>query len=234
MSHRFYCPQLVETGSVTLTETEAHHVAHVMRCQPDDVVELFNGQGLVATCRIASIRKRDVELEVTGARCDEPPQPVLILATAVPKGDRFDWLIEKATELGVSRLIPLTTSRSIVDPRTSKLEKLRQTVVAACKQSGRNHLMEIASVISWSDFVRQIVPEHRVLIAHPLGGSLDSADSSSVNDARSRLVAIGPEGGFRDEEIQMALDAGARTIHLGRQILRIETAAIAFASRFLL
>ena len=234
MSHRFYCPQLVEAGSVTLTDSEAHHLAHVLRSQPDDIVELFNGNGLVATCRVATIRKRDVELEVQAARREELPQKVLTIATAVPKGDRFDWLIEKATELGVSRLIPLTTSRSVVDPRTSKLDKLRQTVVAACKQSCRNHLMEIAAVTSWPDFIRQFVPDHTVLIAHPQGELLESVGPLPANHEKPLIIAIGPEGGFSDVEIQLALRAGANVIQLGRQILRIETAAIGLAAKILL
>ncbi len=234
MSHRFYCPQLVEAGSVILTDSEAHHLAHVLRSQTGDIVELFDGNGLVATCRVATIRKRDVELEVQAARRDQPLQKRMTIATAVPKGDRFDWLIEKATELGVSRLIPLTTSRSVVDPRTSKLDKLRQTVVAACKQSGRNHLMEIGSVTSWPDFIRQFVPDHTVLIAHPQGESLESIGPVLANQEKPLLVAIGPEGGFSDVEIQLALRAGAKAIQLGRQILRIETAAIGLAARFLL
>ena len=217
-----------------MTETEAHHLAHVLRAQPDDIVELFNGDGLVAICRVATIRKRDVELEVQSAQHEEPPQKLLTIATAVPKGDRFDWLIEKATELGVSRLIPLTTSRSVVDPRTSKLDKLRQTVVAACKQSGRNYLMEIGAVTSWPEFIRQFVPDHTVLIAHPQGESLDSIGPFRANHEKPIIIAIGPEGGFSDVEIQLALRAGAKAIQLGRQILRIETAAIGLAARILL
>ena len=168
------------------------------------------------------------------ARREKLPQQGLTIATAVPKGDRFDWLIEKATELGVSQLIPLTTSRSVVDPRTSKLDKLRQTVVAACKQSGRNHLMEIGSVTSWPDFIRQFVPDHTVLIAHPQGELLESIEPVLANQEKTLLVAIGPEGGFSDVEIQLALRAGAKAIQLGSKILRIETAAIGLAAKFLL
>jgi 16S rRNA (uracil1498-N3)-methyltransferase len=234
MPHRFYCPLLVETGFVTLSDGEAHHLIHVLRLQPDDIVDIFNGQGLCATCRVTVIRKRDAQLEVLSFQREDPPSPVVTLATAVPKGDRFDWLIEKTTELGVTRLIPLLTARSIVDPRTSKLDKLRQTVVAACKQSGRNHLMEITSVTPWSIFVSQIVPEQRVFVAHPTGQELRAIDCQDASGTRETVMAIGPEGGFSDDEIQSALRSGAQAICLGRRILRIETAAIALASKFLL
>jgi len=234
MAHRFYCPLLAETGAVLLTETEAHHLVHVLRTQVDDRVELFNGAGLAAMCRVAEIRKRDVTLEVITAAKDEPIQKKVILATAVPKGDRFDWLIEKATELGVSQLIPLTTSRSVVDPRSSKLDKLRQTVVAACKQSGRNSLMEITAVTSWKDFLKGSASVSKVLVAHPGGIDLEEAVQAGYVDTNPVCFAIGPEGGFTDEEIELARLAGAHSIQLGRQILRIETAAVALAARFLL
>ncbi len=234
MPHRFYCPQLVESGSVLLVETEAHHVAHVLRHEVGDVVELFNGHGLVATCRISAIRKRDVELEVLDFRREQQPQTVLTLATAVPKGDRLDWLIEKTTELGVSRIIPIITARSIVDPRASKLDKLRQTVITACKQSGRNHLMEITAVTSWNDLLRGFSSDQRVLIAHPGKNEAVGTPTTSSPDIRPVVAVIGPEGGFNDEEVQSALAAGAEAIQLGPHILRIETAAIALAAKLLL
>lgn len=214
-------------------ESEAHHLTHVLRHQPNDIVELFSGNGLVANCRIAAIRKRDVELEIRAVRHDPPPHTCLTLATAAPKGDRFDWLIEKATELGVTRMIPLTTARSVVDPRASKLDKLRQTVITACKQSGRNHLMDISCVTSWNDFRKQIVPQNRVLIAHPQGERLYRV-SETASEPRPLFVAIGPEGGFSEDEVQLAVSSGAQAIHLGPNILRIETAAIAIAAKLLI
>lgn len=234
MPYRFYCPDLVEQGGVNLPESEVHHLIHVLRLQPNDLVEVFNGQGLAASCQITAVRKRDVQLQPRDYRRDPAIAPAITIATAVPKGDRFDWLIEKITELGVTGLIPLTTKRSVVDPRASKLDKLRQTVIAACKQCGRNHLMSIAPVTSWDQFVKHVIPEHRVLIAHPQGQSISQMDVPLQEDSRPLLIAIGPEGGFSDDEIEQGSQAGAQLVHLGSRILRIETAAIALAARFLL
>lgn len=231
MVHRFYCPQLVESGSVSLTEAEAHHLAHVLRHEAGDHVELFDGQGMVASCCVNTIRKRDVELEVQSARHDPLPDISLTLATAVPKGERFEWLVEKATELNVSRLIPITTSRSVVDPRDSKLDKLRQAVVTACKQSGRNHLMAISPVVNWEHLIRNEIPQHQTLIAHPTGGSIGDVFLSS---GKPLLIVIGPEGGFSDEEVAAALATNAIAVQLGKNILRIETAAMALAAKILL
>lgn len=199
-----------------------------------DSAELFDGRGLVATCRVVQLRKRDVTLDVLETRRTPTASRELVLATAVPKGDRFDWLIEKATELGVTRIIPITTTRSVVDPRESKLDKLRQTVIAACKQSCRNHLMEIAAVTPWSKFIEVTEPGSHLFVAHPQGGSVEELLRKCASDTNPIIFAIGPEGGFSEEEVALALSRGAGTIHLGGQILRIETAALALAARFLL
>jgi 16S rRNA (uracil1498-N3)-methyltransferase len=178
----------------------------------------------------------------------------LTIATAVPKGDRFGWLIEKATELGVARIVPIMTERSVVDPRDSKLDKMRQASITACKQCGRNHLMHIAAITSWKDFLQNIAQGSQFLIAHPYestgvdalqasGGpkltdssNLESALNPSTSDQISKkiTIVIGPEGGFSDSEVQSALALGAIPIQLGNYILRIETAAIAAAAKYLL
>jgi 16S rRNA (uracil1498-N3)-methyltransferase len=263
MPHRFFVTNLPESGTVTVDVAEAHHIIHVLRGAAGDIVELFDGRGLVVSGEITSVRRRDVELRIIAARREERPAREIILGTAVPKGDRFDWLVEKATELGVTRIVPLVTARSVVDPREGKLDKLRQTVIAACKQSGRNHLLELSPVMPWSDFVRtemtgrEETKSRMAFIAHP--ASSDSsiidhgvADSASTNPTStgstiadpavaqslpvspqaSIVLAVGPEGGFTDAEVALAVNAGATPVHLGPLVLRIETAALALAARF--
>ena len=234
MPHRFYCPQLPAVGSAQLEDSEAHHLIHVLRHAVGDVVELFDGQGFAAQCRVAVIRKRDVTVEVVEAKRDVPSAKALILATSVPKGERFDWLIEKSTELGVSRIIPMTTQRSVVDPRGSKLDKLRNTVITACKQSGRNTLMTIDPVTRFEDVLRTVSKESLSLIAHPSGQSVEKVLSAVSPNRDHKLVLIGPEGGYSAEEIDAALEFGVHSINLGSNILRMETAAIAVAARLLL
>ena len=158
MPDRFFAPSFPESGTLTLDGPEAHHLMHVLRITAGEKVEVFDGRGLVVSAEVVTIRKRDVELRIVAARREACPAREVILGTAVPKGDRFDWLIEKATELGVTRIVPLITSRSSVDPRDSKLDKLRQTVITACKQCGRNHLLELSPVTAWADFVRREFP----------------------------------------------------------------------------
>jgi 16S rRNA (uracil1498-N3)-methyltransferase len=233
MTHRFYSAQLPDAGSVTLDGLEAHHLLHVLRASPGSVVELFDGRGLIASAEVVAVRKRDAELRIVDSRREAPPVREIVLGTAVPKGDRFDWLIEKATELNVTKIVPLTTARSVVDPRDSKLDKLRQTVVTACKQCGRNYLLELSAVTSWNDFVQNEFRTRTAFLAHPGGLSSDCLSEPDSDLARvSVVLAVGPEGGFTDDEVALAVAAGARTLSLGPLILRIETAALALAARF--
>ena len=146
MSQRFYCPDPPRDGRYRLPADEARHLARVCRHVLGDRVEIFDGKGFATTAQIVEIGKDSAVLVAQGQPIQELTPPCsLTLATAIPKGDRFDWLVEKATELGVARLIPLVTEHSVVDPRDSKLERLRRTIIEASKQSRRNRLMVLDS-----------------------------------------------------------------------------------------
>jgi len=230
MPDRFYAPQSLDGPSVEISGTEAHHLRHVLRLDVGNKVILFDGRGTEATAEIAKLSRNDVQLRVLETRhTPEDSASQFSLAAAVPKGDRFRWLIEKATELGVSRFIPLETERSIVHPGTGKFKRMEQTVIAACKQSGRSRLMAVDNIKSWQPFVDQEFAHRTVLVAHPTGNPLSKNVLTTSGDAETLLV-VGPEGGFTGQEIQIALDSGANLVRLGPHILRIETAAIALAA----
>ena len=224
MADRFFCPDLPSSGDVALIGDEAHHLARVRRLEPGAIIELFDGRGHACRAKVESLGRNRVDLQiVAGMEPDPPPVLALTLATAVPKGDRFDWLIEKATEIGVDRLVPLITERSVVDPRGAKLDRLRRSIIEASKQSGRNRLMDLAPPTAWSDYLRAEQAPTR-LIAHP-GGS--PGPSWVLDDLKSRVaLAIGPEGGFTDVEVESARGSGWKVIVLGPTILRIETAGL--------
>lgn len=222
LSDRVYCAQPVELGRVTVFDEEARHLAKVRRIVVGDLVELFNGRGGSWPAEVDVIGKDRVELRVVGLPLpDRKPRLRLTLATAVPKGERFDWLVEKASELGVARLTPILTERSVVDPRDSKLDRLRRLTVESAKQCGRNTLLEIDPPVPWSVLMNRSTGLR--LIAHP--GGLPS--SHWKQHSTEGIVAIGPEGGFSEFELVSAIAAGWTAIGLGPTILRIETAAIA-------
>ena len=231
MSERFYTEILLQPGgAVTLDEAEARHLMQVLRHKPGDEVVVFDGRGAEADARIESASKRGATLQVLAVRTTEPDGPPrLTIATAVPKGDRFRWLVEKATELGVDRLIPLSTERSVVDPRDTKLDRMRQAVVAACKQCRRNRLMEISPTATLTQFLAEPSAVSALAVAHPKGRPA-SEWLGAVPSTIPLAVLVGPEGGLTDEEVERAITAGAERIALGAHILRIETAVIAIAA----
>jgi 16S rRNA (uracil1498-N3)-methyltransferase len=193
-------------------------------------VVLFDGGLTEASGEVARIGAGIVELQVQEPRvaCTESPVE-LVLGVAVPKGDRFGWLVEKATELGVSRLIPLVTARSVVNPGAGKLEKMRRTIIEASKQCRRARLMELDEPVIWPDFVGRELGAGGAWIAHPSGVAWDFTQMPREGQM---VAAVGPEGGFTEAEIEMAAERGAALLSLGPRVLRIETAALALATLF--
>lgn len=234
MAGRSFLPQLSAGDSTEITGNEFHHLKHVLRLGVGDQIIVFDGQGIEADAEITKVAKDRAAIRLLSRR-QEPvtPGPNVVLATAVPKADRFRWLVEKSTELGVNRLVPLQTARSVVDPGTMKLEKMRLAVIEACKQSGRNWLMQIDAPMVWDEVVRSLIPSGIALIADPQGVPL--ADALEKRDTQaSVLLVVGPEGGFTDAELHQAVAAGATAVSLGSRMLRIETAGLALAAVFAL
>ena len=225
MADRFFCPVPPIDGRLTLTGDEARHLARIRRVGVGEVVEAFDGRGAAWRAEVRAIARDRVDLAVLGPADPGRVAPCeLTLATALPKGERVDWLVEKATELGVARLVPLRTGRSVVDPRAGKIDRLRRLVVEAAKQSGRARLMEIADPLPWPDLLRRDGSPIR-LIAHP--GGAPATAWPRAGRARAAVLAVGPEGGFTDAEVDAARAAGWLTAGLGATLLRIETAGLA-------
>jgi 16S rRNA (uracil1498-N3)-methyltransferase len=223
MPHRFFLDAPSIADHVELDEQEARHLRDVMRLKVSDDVELFNGQGVVAIATISKVAKRSVELHVQSRRTVERSPNRVMIASAVPKGERFRWMIEKLTELNVDRFIPLQTHRSVVAPGESKLQRMRQNVISAAKQCGRNYLMTIDPLTEWEPVVAAF--GQTMILADPKGQPLLTHCAGPV----ASVFAIGPEGGFTDDESRLALNAGATPVCFGETILRVETAAIAAA-----
>ena len=226
MSDRYYLDDDLSPGAVELTGPEAHHLAVVCRIRAGEDVVLFNGRGEQYQARVLEANKRSVVVEVLSV--ERPAREVgfrLEVAVALPKGDRADFLVEKLTELGVTSLVPLQTARSIVHPRDSKLERLQRQVIEASKQCGRNILMQVGDMVRWNDYRAKPTLPRRRMLAHPSGDPW-----SKPAHGEDTAVAIGPEGGFTDEEILQGSAAGWHLVGLGPRILRVETAAMALAA----
>jgi len=228
MTERYFAADAQAGAAALLDGPEAHHLIHVMRAKPGTEIMLFDGRGAEFSATVERIGRTEVALRIAERRpIDRESASPITLAASLPKGDRQKWLVEKATELGVARLVAVQTARSVAQPEPKALERLRRTVVEASKQCGRNRLMEIAPPQRWADFVAATADASHRLLAHPGGTPL--ADFPQTGQ-EPLLAAIGPEGGFTDDEVALAVDAGWQPIDLGPRILRIETAAILLAA----
>jgi 16S rRNA (uracil1498-N3)-methyltransferase len=228
MSERFYIPAPPVAGRVSLGGDEARHLARVMRAKVGDEVALFDGCGRSWPSRVVAVGRGTVEL-AAGEPSESPPRPgaTLTLAVALPKGDRQKWLIEKLTELGVDMLVPLLTERGVAEATPAAIERLRRGVIEACKQCGRDRLMEIGPPVTVAEIVAAR-PSHAIgLVADPAGGPLEAG----WQQAPAVIGLVGPEGGFTAAELAAADAAGWRRITLGHYVLRTETAAVALAAR---
>ena len=192
----------------------------------------------LATLRVAKLLQRPDDARYPFGYVQFEPlinmaKGLLILGVGLPKPDRQRWLVEKATELGILRLVPLASERSQIRPSPAALEKLRRAVVEASKQCGRNRLMEIAAPQELYAFFASETERGMRLIAHPGGQRFAPAIRALFRSAApppSIHLAIGPEGGFTAQEIELAHSRAWSTIDLGPRVLRVETAAIALAA----
>jgi 16S rRNA (uracil1498-N3)-methyltransferase len=179
---------------------------------------------------VLRVKKHEVELEIVERRNLSRELPFeLTLAVALPKGERQKWLVEKLTELGVTRLVPLVTERGVAQPVAAALERLKRGVIEASKQCGRNRLMEIADPRSIGQLVTDSPVGAQCLLADPAGAPLERA---TMAPGGCVIAAVGPEGGFAPSEMQTAREAGWEIVSLGPRILRVETAAIVLATSF--
>lgn len=228
MADRFFCADL-SASSTTLAGPEAHHAIHVMRIRPGRILQLFDGAGTSADACVHSLTRSTVTLEITSRHFTaRPVTGRLTLAVAPPKGDRLKWMIEKLTEIGVDRFIALRCDRSVVDPRQSRLDKLAATVIGAAKQCRRDWLMELGGPADLSDVLQESVAGgDQVFLAHPTANDGTVDTSAAMNNC---TILVGPEGGFTDAEVAAAEQQGARRLAWKGNILRTETAAIAFAT----
>ncbi len=234
MADRFYAEEPIcfapdGASRVTLGGGEAHHLIHVMRAGHGTCVVLFDGSGAEFPARVERAGRAEVELTVLRRDVvDRELSRHVALAVSLPKGDRQRWLVEKSVELGVTELIPLAAARSVAQPVRQALDRLRKAVIEASKQCGRNWLMRIAEPTNWPALIEATREESQRWLAHP-GSQGEAAAWVAPRPGDRVFMAVGPEGGFTDEEVALAAAARWQPIHLGPRILRTETAALAMA-----
>jgi 16S rRNA (uracil1498-N3)-methyltransferase len=237
---RFYAPSAAfgpDQKSVTLSAEETRHAREVLRLQSGDEIFVFDGAGREFHCAIQTINRDSTELsvmaEVEPARPESPLN--LTLAIALLKGEKFDLVIQKATELGVKRIVPLDTEHADVrlrdDGANKRVARWRRIALEAAKQTGRAYVPEIAAPLALNEFLtveeNQISTNVTCLMFSERGGRPLAEATNSFAERPARIVAVvGPEGGWTDAEIKLAREAGWQIVTLGGRTLRAETAGI--------
>lgn len=232
MSRRFFDDQpFTANQSVTLSPGPSHHIAKVLRMGAQEPVTLFNGRGGEWSAVVEEVGKKAVvaRLLVFHDIDRMPPRPV-VLGLPLIKGERMDYAIQKATEMGVAAIQVLETERTEVrlkaEREDRKIEHWRQVVTAACEQCGMNRLPRLEAVMPLRDFL--VVADGLKLIAHPGEAALSSQSLRAASPASSPITLLtGPEGGFSAAELDAANAAGFRSFALGERVLRAETAPVA-------
>jgi len=226
---RVFVEEPLATGStLSIGGSAANHIMRVLRAREGDELTLFDGRGGEYGARVAGFRKDSVQVEVKEHRDVERESALdLTLAQGISRGERMDWVMQKATELGVTRIIPVVTERTMVklDERQAerKIEHWRAIVISACEQCGRNRVPEVALPMPYIEAVRSIDAEVTRVLLSP-SGTLRARD---LGHSTRIAMLIGPEGGLSDNEQEAALAAGFQPLRMGPRILRTETAAIA-------
>lgn len=226
--HRFHVPPPDwHAGNISLPDSEAAHAARVLRVRTGDQVEIFDGAGRAAAAVVAEVGKRSVVVEVRRQWQAQRPLPGIHLLVALIKGDRFDWMIQKATELGAASIRPVAAARSVVrieGPEAARrLAKWKQVSVEAAKQCGHLVLPDIHALVPPLVAFRSSPDGRRGIPAlHPGGRTLGTFLTQGEGET---TFAIGPEGDWTPEEMEDAQACGFVPLDLGRHVLRSETAA---------
>jgi len=228
---RFYCSSIVQPVA-ELSGAEAHHLSAVLRLRAGDEVELFDGDGTVAAAVIEKADSRKVTLRVmdlkTAAR---RMRGRIAIAPSIAKGERFDWLVGKCTELGVDRIMPVLFERTVRQPKKASIvERWKNVVISASKQCGRAFLPQIdkpTRLAEVLDVLNSDYTEGRFLV-----GSLSVAAGlvDQRFDGRDMAAFVGPEGGLTEQEEDLLRARGAEFVALTDTVLRVETAGVAFVA----
>jgi 16S rRNA (uracil1498-N3)-methyltransferase len=224
---RFYLAPNNWTESPFIEGDEAKHLAQVLRIQSGATITVFDGLGNFAEARVLSVSKQRIDLMLELAESKPTPLPEITLAQAIPKGKNMDWIVQKAVELGVSKIQPLVTRNTIVSPGDEKAEKWRRTALEACKQCAQFTIPVIAEPISFDAWIKSPDPSELKIIASLAENPENFRETLAAHpEIESVTILIGPEGDFTPQETEVALDAGFIPVTLGDLVLRVETATL--------
>lgn len=233
--HRFFAePSAIGEKEIRLTGPDVNHIRKVLRMREGEEILISDGQGRDFHCRIEAIEEEEVTARILWVLDGNAELAFdITLFQGLPKGDKMEFIIQKCVELGVARIVPVNTKRTIVKldakKEQARIKRWSGISESAAKQSGRGRIPEVTGVKSFAEALEEAKKLNMCLIPYELARDMAQTRKvlSSIKPGMSVGIFIGPEGGFEEEEVEQAEAAGARPITLGRRILRTETAGMA-------
>ena len=230
----FITPDQVRDPYITVVDDDVRHIRTVLRKQPGDLLTLLDGRGREYIVRIATIERSEIDTEIVEQRKRELPTVSITLGQGLPKSDKMDFIVQKATELGVSSLVPLVTERTIVKVKDEgkRCERWQKIAREAAMQSGRPDIPKVETIRSFNEFIHTLASGPQTLFLLPWEEGTEPVKNALRGhlDAKHIVVLIGPEGGFSQIEADAANEKSFHLVSLGPNILRTETAAVAVLS----
>ena len=220
--HTFFCHDI---SSLCLSEEESHHASRVLRLKENDAITLIDGKGKTAVGIIEELHKKHLKFKISESQFEQPLTPNIHIAIAPTKSnDRFEYFLEKVTELGVNEITPLLCSNS--ERKNIKLDRFEKIVLSAVKQSGNLYLPKVNPLTKVKDFINNKNPDYNYFIAHCEDDLEKTELKDLLKNSKNVCILIGPEGDFTTEEINLAKQNGVTAVSLGQTRLRTETAGV--------
>ncbi|MBQ2712102.1 MAG: 16S rRNA (uracil(1498)-N(3))-methyltransferase [Clostridia bacterium] len=230
MAGRFFIPpSAIDGNSIVITGDEAHHIGIVMRKRVGELICLSTGDGLDYYAEITSVSKAEIRLLLIRTESNQTkPDLSLTAYLGALKGDKLDLAVQKLSELGAERVIPVYTKYTVV--KDVKTERLRRIALESAKQCGRADVMQIGEPIHLKQAIEAFSSHQRVLFAYECEREHSLRQELGAAAPQSAAIVIGPEGGFAPDEAEAIVQGGGVAVSLGKRILRAETAAISLAA----
>lgn len=237
--HFFVSPENIGTETVTITGGDVNHIKNVLRMKKGEKIVVNDGAGAGYCCTLNVIGDDFITAEILPGQLSSTETDVkVVLYQGLPKGDKLETVIQKCTELGVGRIVPVEMKRCVVKLDEKKKDTKRQRwqgiAESAAKQSGREIIPEISGPVSFEKAIKEASESDLFLVPYECETDMSEIKQSlrSLKKGDTLSILIGPEGGFEPSEIEKAKEAGGKTVSLGRRILRTETAAMASVAIF--
>jgi 16S rRNA (uracil1498-N3)-methyltransferase len=229
--HFYVKPEYIKENAFNISGEQLHYIYDVRRFKTDDTIMIFDGTGNSYKAKIAFINKNKITGNILSS-LHKMPDFIVKICTSIPKGDRFEWLIEKCAEIGVSEIVPINTKRSVnTSFSENKSERYKKISIAASSQCGRNDIMKINKPLDFKTVCKNAAADKNSINILPYESENNS--KSLINNIlkgkvkyNGSSIFIGPEGGFENEEVEFAKSHGIQIVTLGDNILRVETAAV--------